>query len=450
MAGHYDPLFQTEPISGQEHCQSYWAATAGTGPEDAGSLTGEETCDVAVIGGGYTGLSAAYYLSRFYGAKVALLEANRPGWGCSGRNGGITRANFGRLNPKEIVARFGLESARALYAEKQAALETTREILSASPIDCEVQSDSWQKVAFRKSDLTLLKKTQRDLSNFFGLETTLLGPDELAARHYRGEEAFGALRSADGFGLHPLKLAQGVQALGQEAGAKIHSASPVIGWQKHENDQILVTPRGRLHAKQVIIATNAYGGEKILHPALTERTLPVISAIVVTRPMTAAQKEEANLVTEDPMVDSRKLLYYYRRLPDDRILMGGRGPITENARDLSAVRAQLLAIIERKFPALTGIEGEFFWWGWVNISRDYLPHVWQVPEDPGVFYAMGYCGSGVAAGLHCGRRLAEHLGTGASLPPWLDSPLPPFQLPSFRRLGQRALFHWLRYQDSQR
>jgi taurine dehydrogenase large subunit len=199
----------------------------------------------------------------------------------------------------------------------------------------------------------------------------------------------------------------------------------------------------------VIIATNGYGGEGILHPALKERTLPVISVVLVTRPMTAAQKAEANLVTDDPLVDSRKLLYYFRRLPDDRILMGGRGPISENARELSASRSHLLDVIEKKFPALKGIEGEYFWWGWVNLSQDYLPHVWQVPEDPGVYYAMGYCGSGVTAGLHCGRRLADHLGSGATLPPWLDSAMPPFQLPTFRRLGQRVMFQWYRYLDSQ-
>jgi taurine dehydrogenase large subunit len=173
----------------------------------------------------------------------------------------------------------------------------------------------------------------------------------------------------------------------------------------------------------------------------------VLSNIVVTRPMTAEEKAACNLVTTDVMYDTRRMLNYYRRLPDNRMLLGNRGPITADPAVLAAHRDVLLGNLKRKFPPLKDITADYFWGGWVAVTRDFMPHVHHAEGDPSVHYALGYCGSGVAAGLHAGRRLAERIGGESEVFPLLDRPLPRIPFGAFRRLAQRMIFLWYGYRD---
>lgn len=440
----FDPLKTRDPGRGLPHAPSYWAATAGEAPPDDGPLAGDIEADVAIVGGGYTGLSCAYRLARA-GVKVALLEANRPGWGCSGRNGSFSSGSLGRLGCGDWVRRWGVEVARAVHAEGAAGYATVRETIAEGNIACDVTEGGYLKIAHRESRIGWLRDELAVRRDIFGANVELLDRDAIAAGHYRGEEAFAALRIADAIGLHPLKYAHGLLRMARQAGAAVHSESPVGEIRRDGEFRVLATPDGRVRAREVVLAVNGYGSEQ--NRATAGRLLPVLSNIVVTRPMTAAEKAEANLVTSHMMSDTRKLLNYFRRLPDDRILLGNRGPLRPTTSEMSAHRAEMLKTIRRKFPALHAITGEYFWGGWVAITMDSMPHVATASDDAKLHYAMGYNGTGVSAATHAGRRLAERLAGEDRVDPVLSRPLPRIPFAAFRRVGQAALFQWYRWRD---
>jgi taurine dehydrogenase large subunit len=442
-----DPLLGEGPGRNLPHAASYWAAVSGDPPADDGVLVGEHEFDVAVIGGGYTGLSAAYHLARDTGARVAVLEANRPGWGCSGRNGGFARPAFGRHSPAKMIEQWGIDTARRVFAEGMNALATTRALIRDGGIDCDATADGHLKIAHRPSRLAGLIADAELLRERYGYETRLMDAEELRARHLGGPQSHGALLLPDAIGLNPIKLAFGLLRLARGAGAKIFAGSPVVGLSKDGDRHAVVGPSGRVRARNVVLATNGYTAEG-LHQATNRRLLPVLSHIIVTRPMTPAEKAESSFRTSHVLTDTRTLLYYFRRLPDDRIMFGGRGQIVDSPATRAVQRDFLLAELKRKAPALDAITVDYDWAGWVCITADAMPHIHHAEDDPTVVYALGYQGSGVALALHAGKILADRLG-GRPVPdlPPAFSPLPRFPLAALRRTAQRAAFRWWRFMD---
>lgn len=444
----YDPLVARSPGTGLPHQPSYWTATAPDEPEDDGPAPAAEDADVAVIGAGYTGLSCAYFLARDYGIRAVVLEANRAGWGCSGRNGGFARAAIGRDPWSKVIALWGQATARAMFRQALSAVGTVRELIAAGA-DCDAISPGHLKIAHRPSRAAALRAEAQLLEREFGYPAAYLTAEEVQSLHIGGTQSHGALRVPDALAVHPLKLAFGVHRLARSAGARVHGGSPVTGWTRSGSEHRLLTPHGVLRARRVVIATNGYTPEH-LHECLRASTLPVLSHIIVTRPMTAQEKRASAFVSDHVLTDTRNLLYYWRRLPDDRILFGGRGMVHAHPGGYSGQRDFLLAELKAKLPALHGITVDHDWWGWVCLTRDLTPHVHHAAGDPTVLYALGYQGSGVAYGLHAGRVLARRLaGDDRDEPiPATASPLPKIPLPAMRRMVQRAAYYWYRYQDN--
>ncbi|MBP2234371.1 taurine dehydrogenase large subunit [Sinorhizobium kostiense] len=442
----YDPLVHVYPNEKQPDPASYWMAISGPGPEDDGRVEGDVDADVVVIGGGYTGLSAALSLARDHGLKPVVLEARSSAWGCSGRNGSFARISGGRVAAATMVNTYGKDVARAYFGEMRQALGTVRQLIADGNIDCDVQPDGVYKVAAFAAHASGLEREAALYNEIFNYPARLVPAGELKGAH-RGAEAFGALHFPDGFSMNPLKLARGVHMMARSHGALIHTHSPVTAWHTENGVHRLLTPSGSVRTRKVVVATNGYTSSK-LHPRLSARVLPVYSQIIVTEPMTSEQIG-ASLPSGNCMFDTRSLLFYYRRLPDGRMLFGGRSAIAGSDAENPKHRRYLTNAMIRKFPALEGIAIDYWWGGWVAVSRNSLPFVYRVPGLPEVFWGGGYAGSGVSFSLHVGTKLAlmaagKPFDTQAS---FLTREPKRYPLPPFLRLGQRIAYRWLHAKD---
>lgn len=442
----YDPLHDKSPGQGQPYPASYWAAHAGPAPQDDGALREDIETDVVVIGAGYTGLSAALHLARDFAVQPLVLEANQTAWGCSGRNAGFVLRSSGRKPFAQMRKQWGDAVMRGVYREYAAGLELVRSLI-AEGIACEPQEAGYLRMAHKPAMLRQLQAQAQLLRDTFGYEAEVLSRAEVHQRYVADQQSFGALRVADAFGVNPLKLAYGYQQLARAAGARIHPASPVLQWQTAAGRQVLTTPQAVVRAKKVILATNGYT-PKQLHPGVHARTLPVLSQIIVTEPLSQAQLAACNLLTSQVIMDTRALKYYYRKLPDNRILFGGRGAITGADADNPYYADRLLAVLKQSFPALQALQYHYQWSGWICMSLDDIPHIYQADDAGNVVYAMGYCGSGLAFSAQAGKRLAEKvMGLTPPALPLYDLPLPTFPLAPLRRVGQWGYFHYGRLKD---
>ncbi len=444
----YDPLVHAHPGVGAPHTPSYWVDTAGAAPQDDGPLSGAVDVDVAIIGAGYTGLSCALHLAREHGVRALVLEANQVAWGCSGRNGSFARISGGRVALSELIQRYGATTAKAYFDEMSEGLNTVRGLIRDGQISCDAQPDGVFKVASHAKHVEALKREVGLYNDVLKYGAKLVSAADVQRVH-TGAESFGALYMPDGFSMQPLKLAWGLHRMARQAGATVHVGSPVVGWTSANGVHRLQTPGGVVTARKVVVATNGYTSPT-LNPATAGRVLPVHSQIIVTRPLTAAEKSHS-LPGSECMFDTRNLLSYYRRLPDDRILFGGRSAITGKDAENPQHRQNLHDALCRKFPVLAGIEVDYNWGGWVAVSENSLPFVCRVPGTDTVFSAGGYAGSGVSFSVQAGKRLAQMV-SGEQHPTRVDflHRIPkrfPFQ--PFLRVGQRLAYAWYRFKDAQ-
>lgn len=441
----YDPLIDTSPGQNVPYPDSYWAN--GVKPTSYPQAEGEINTDVAIIGGGYTGLSCAYHLAR-QGVQVTLLEANQVGWGCSGRNGGFVLNGTGRLSFPQMQQKWGEQTARLIYAEYRCAIDKVAELVELGNIKCDQQSGGYLKVAHRPKLVSGLEQQAELMRNSFDDPVQFIDRQQLQQHYMKNEQAYGGLLFPYCFGVHPLKMAQGYAALAHNTGAQLHQGSPVINWQKQQDKQILHTPSAHVRANKVVIASNGYTLNKF-HPEIDNRHFPVLSSIIVTEPLTAQQLTDCGLKPGLMVMDTRSLKYYYRLLPDNRILFGGRGAIYGKQANHPVYKKRLLTALKHSFPQLDSLKAEYFWSGWVSVSLDDYPRIAQAESDSKVFYAMGYCGSGVSFASQAGYRLAQRVMGENNLPglPFFSTPLKKFPFSPFRRLGLAAFYHWGRFKD---
>lgn len=418
------------------HLTSYWLETAGPDHSGAQPLAADRRAEVAVIGGGYTGLAAARHLAGSHGLDTVVLEAHRIGWGASGRNGGFALISVGKLGLEERIRKWGLEAARRSIAIGVEAVETVRELIATESIDCDPQPDGWFVVAHRPQVVGELQERVRVYRAVLGYQDVdYLDRARLERDGYlRGPSASGAIRFRQGFGLHPMKYVHGLARAAARRGAALFERSPVVAWRREGPDHLLVTPTGTVRARRVVVATNGYTPEH-LHPFFRGRVLPAASNIVVTRPLTEAEWAAVGMLATQVYSDTRRLLFYWRRLPDGRLLFGGRAGILDTPAGLRRRRRALENAIGEKWPVLKGVGSDYFWYGNVCLSYDLVPHVHTVEGEAGVAYAMAYMGSGVALASYCGRLVAD-LVLGKALPrdtPLTATGLTRFPLPFLRR-----------------
>jgi glycine/D-amino acid oxidase-like deaminating enzyme len=445
-------LFHSSVYDDTRPVESYWEAGAPP-PDGFRPLEAEESCDVAVIGGGYTGLSAALHLARDHGIDVRVLEAGHIGWGASGRNAGFCCLPASKLSIQEMIARYGLDETKRFYAAQLEGIELVRALGEDEGIDYDRRGDGNLTVAHSPRRFRELEEEAEALTRLFGIGTTLYGREQFAEVGHDSSEQFGALHLAAGFALDPLKFAVGLGRAAARRGAVLHPHSRVLDWRRAKGRHRLVTAGGGLAARRVIVATNGFTREG-LHPALDGRILPALSNIVTTRPLSEDELAAQKWRTENPICNTRQLLFYYRLLPDRSFLFGARGDTTGRPEDGARMKAWMVRRLGEVFPHWRDVPISHFWRGLVCFTRDLTPAVGRLEDDPGVWYAYGYHANGVNTAPWTGRALARLVAGAESeeraLPAVMAGPARRFPFAALRPWYLRGVCLYYRMTDDLR
>ncbi len=391
---------------------SYYAATAPAAPAHA-PLAGDADCDVAVVGGGLAGLSAALDLRR-RGLDVLLLEAQQIGFGASGRNGGQAIHGLA-CEPEVVEAQLGMDEARRAWNLSIEALDLLRERIAEHRIDCEWQ-DGWLGLATTPRKAAELAASADRLERVYGYPLTRIAAGELG-RWIASPRYHGGVHDPRSGHLHPLKYTRGLAAVAAAMGVRLHEGSPVQGLQAPQNgERPLLQGRSaagefRVRARQVLLAGNVYlhGTQPPLVPALAPRVMPVGTYIACTERLPHATAA-ALIPDRSAVCDTNFVLDYFRSTADDRMLYGGRVSYsTVTPSDLAeSLRQRML----RTFPQLAGARIEFAWGGFVDISMNRAPDFGRLPGN--VYYLQGFSGHGLALTGLAGRLVAEAMTGDAS------------------------------------
>jgi len=380
--------------SGSLSREPYWWDAAPREAPNAIALP--KRCDVAIIGGGYAGLSAAMTLARA-GRSVVVLEAGAPGQGASSRSGGMIGHGH-RLSYTALIDRFGAEKAKDLVREGMASLSFATALIAEEKIDAGLQLSGRLRGAWTEADFAAIARDAALLRRDLGMPIDVLGKSdvrrELAADCYQG----GLLFQAHG-GVHPALFQQG---LARAAGAVISGYTPVTAVRREGSEFVVTTARGSVRADGVAATTNGYTGRAT--PALARRLVAIPSFLIATEPLGESRVRE--LIPNGRMiVETRDKHLYYRPSPDGtRIVLGGRAALHPIALDRAA--DWLLAELRAIFPSLAGVRASHVWTGNVAMTRSDLPGIGQ---RDGVWYALGCNGSGVALMPYLGHKLARKI-----------------------------------------
>lgn len=398
---------------------SYWHATA---PSFAAAATGpaEGRFDVAVIGGGFTGLGAARKLAMA-GARVAVLEARTVGWGASGRNGGHLN-NGMSPNFADVAARLGIDRARAMYLAYDAGIETIERIIAEEGIDCAFRRSGKLKLASKPGHVDAIRRAYEAIHAHVDPDTAFLSRADLATE-IRSDAFHGAMLQRRSAMMHVGRFAIGLAEAAARRGAVIFQNTEVQAWKKSAGGFELTTTSSTVTAREILLATGAYTS-----PAFSwfrRRIIPVGSFLIATRPLT--QDEVAATMPGDrTCVTSRNIGNYFRLSHDRRLIWGGRARFSA----VSDHRADTLAgdILQRQlaeiFPALAKVEIDYCWGGLVDMTADRFP---RAGIQDGIHFAMGYSGHGAQIATHMGELMADHIQGRAPENPWaaLDWPAVP-------------------------
>jgi glycine/D-amino acid oxidase-like deaminating enzyme len=256
--------------------------------------------------------------------------------------------------------------------------------------------------------------------------------------------------STTGTGVHPLNYVRGLARAAARAGVYIHGNSPLLRWEESMGQHVLHTRSGSLRANQVIIATNGYSPENLI-PWVRGRLLPALSSVIVTAPLTEAERQAQGWTSTLLAYDSRNLLHYFRLLPNGRFLFGGRGGTDGSTAGGEDFRKNLVASFHELFPAWRAVDITHYWRGYVCLTADRVPYVGALDERQSVWTAIAYHGNGVAMGSWSGRAVAR-LMTGKaardSLSAVITRRLAKFPLPAFRPLYLKGAYVWFGWQDA--
>ncbi len=386
---------------------SYYAATARR-DRSWPALDGDQACDVAIVGGGLAGLSAALDL-RARGFDVALLEAREVGFGASGRNGGQAIHGLA-CEPEVVEQQLGLDDARRVFAMSIEALDLLRTRIAQHGIACDLR-DGWLGLARSASKGRALAASAERLERVYGYALERIAPAD-TGRWIASPAFHGGVHDPRSFHLHPLKLAHGLALAAHQAGVRLHERSAVRTLVPGAQP-LLRTDAGTLRARQVLLAGNVYLGGLV--PPLAARIMPVGTFIACTEAL--PPELAASLVPGGQAVcDTNLVVDYFRPTPDQRLLYGGR--VSYSTRAPADLARSMRARLVHTFPQLGGARIEHAWGGFVDISMNRAPDFGRLPAADGapanVYYLQGFSGHGLALTGLAGRLVAEAMAGDAA------------------------------------
>jgi len=405
----------------------YWHTTVKM--PDATKLTPlPEKVDVAIIGGGYTGLSAARTLAK-QGVRVAVFEANTIGWGASSRNGGMVLTGL-KLGMQTVMKKYGRDIAKRLFQYSLEAIDTVEQIVKEENIDCGFQRYGHVLTANKPKHFEALKNDIEFMEKEFNHKLCLLSREEQGAE-IGSDLYYGALVDECSGGLNPAQYVVGLAAAAERAGATLHARARVNRLESKENRFFLETERGSLNAESVLVATSGYTGNVTKN--LQKKVIPIGSFIIATEKLSDALVNK--LIPNGRMIfDSMHYLNYYR-LWDNRMIFGGRAaffPETSKTIQRSAeiLRQEMIEV----YPLLKDARIEYVWGGTLDFAFDMMTHV---GKTDGIYYSLGYAGHGVAMATYTGKTVAEAMLKGNIS----DHPFASFSFPG-APLGLYNGFPW--------
>jgi glycine/D-amino acid oxidase-like deaminating enzyme len=375
---------------------------------------------VAILGAGYTGLSAARQLART-GASVVVFDRGVVGSGASSRNAGQVLTGL-KLEPAALVARYGETRARQLFDVSRDAIDALEALVAEERIDCDLQRTGHLQAAAKPSHFEAFKEEQALLARVFGHRVSLVAESEqvaeLGARGYHG-----LLLDENSRALNPAQYVHGLATAARRAGALIVENTAVETMSRIGTEWTIDTGAGQIRARDVLVATNGYTGH--VTPALQRRLIPIGSYIITTAPL--PPEAAARILPKRRMVfDSRYFLHYFRLTADNRLLFGWRaefsGPTLESETRAVAI---LRRAMSSTFPELSATPIDYAWSGRVAFTRDQMPHAGRMDD---MFYAGGYCGHGVAMATYLGEQIARRIAGEPIDHPLFDDRFPPIPM----------------------
>lgn len=377
--------------------QIYWHTTVRM-PEDSKLTPLPEKVDVAIIGGGFTGLSAARTLAG-QGVTVAVLEANTIGWGASSRNGGMVLTGL-KLGMGTVMRKYGREIARQLFKSSLESIDTVEQIVREENIDCGFRRYGHLLTANKLKHFEGLKQEAEFMEKEFN-HTLRLIPRSEQQTEIGSDLYHGALLDECSGGLNPAQYVSGLAAAAERAGATLHARARVRRLERGQDGFLLETERGSLRAKSVLVATSGYTSS--VTKKLQTKIIPIGSFIIATERLPDDLVNQ--LIPHGRMIfDSMHYLNYFR-LWDNRMIFGGRAaffPETANTihRSAEILRREMIEV----YPQLREAKIDYVWGGTLDFAFDMMTHVGELD---GLYYSLGYAGHGVAMATYMGKTVAE-------------------------------------------
>ena len=389
--------------------QIYWHTTVQM-PDDSNLTPIPEKVDVAVIGGGFTGLSAARTLAK-RGVKVAVLEAETIGWGASSRNGGMTLTGL-KVSMQTIIKKYGRDVARNLFQCSIDSVDTVEQIVKEENINCGFARYGHLHTASKPAHYEGFKGEVDFMAKEFNYAVHLVPQNEL--RDEIGSSAYyGALVDEVSGGLNPAQYVAGLARAAEKAGASLNARARVTSLERASSPLsaggtrfFIQTERGSISAESVLVGTSGYTGH--ITKKLQRKIIPIGSFIIATERLSDELAHE--LSPKNRMIfDSMHYLNYFR-LWDNRMIFGGRAaffPENKNtiARSAEILRREMIEV----YPQLKDVNVEYVWGGTLDFAFDMMTHVGEVD---GIYYSLGYAGHGVAMATYLGKTVAEAMMDG--------------------------------------